>query len=359
MIAQEDLIAKTKEEILSLLKEINRPGIDNVIRYITVSNYFRARCNSHHQFRGGLAVHSLGVYNEFKKLKTNLPEDSIRIVSLLHDICKAHHPEYDYIGKGHHGIRSVMLLKALNLKFASGEYEAIEKHLHRIQHTPSSKIYNSCEMLRHYLHQCDHRDAATFPGGFNSFVADSRKNLKYQFDTLLYSTKRPGIEIVIDHLYRHKEAFYKAPASVINHNNFEGGLVKHSMEVYREAKKMYDKLVTKDFDDDSVFLCSLLHDVCKYDEYEIKNNQPARTEKYKEYKEENPHGLKSLRLLCRWHLELTEEEREAIIWHMGKHAKDAIGKYGRSYEDVASQSMLVKLIHDADSIASKKAEKKK
>ena len=44
---------------------------------------------------------------------------------------------------------------------------------------------------------------------------------------------------------------------------------------------------------------------------------------------------------------------------MGKHAKDAIGKYGRSYEDVASQSMLVKLIHDADSIASKKAEKKK
>ena len=78
---QEELIKKTKEDILALLQGINRPGIDNVIKYLKESSYFTARCHSHHQFRGGLAVHSLGVYNEFEKLNTGLPEDSIRIVS--------------------------------------------------------------------------------------------------------------------------------------------------------------------------------------------------------------------------------------------------------------------------------------
>ena len=98
-MTQEELVQNAKDEILALLQDVNRPGIDNVIRYLQDSTYFTARCHSHHQFRGGLAIHSLGVYKEFKKLNTGIPEDSIRIVSLLHDICKAHRPSYDHIGK--------------------------------------------------------------------------------------------------------------------------------------------------------------------------------------------------------------------------------------------------------------------
>ena len=59
---------RTRSEIITLLKGTNRKGIDAVCQYLVDSDYFSARCYSHHRFNGGLAVHSLGVYKEFKKL---------------------------------------------------------------------------------------------------------------------------------------------------------------------------------------------------------------------------------------------------------------------------------------------------
>ena len=355
---KEDLILQTKNEILSLLKGVNRPGMDKVIWYLKNSTYFTARCNSHHRFSGGLAVHSLGVYKEMKNLNPSLPEDSIRVVALLHDICKAHHPAYDHIGKGHHGARSVQLLSKLGLKFKTGEYYAIEKHMHRIHNIPSTKTYDSRDMLRHYIHQCDHRDSATYPDNYDSFTP--KKSLKYQFDTLLYSTRRPGIEIVLDQLHKKDyqmkaEVFYNAPASVKHHNNKRGGLALHSMEVYNEAKHLYDELVEESephsFDMKSIILCALLHDVCKMDEYSMNGTTPVHTSKWKKG---GPHGMKSEALLQSWHLALTDEERQAIIWHMGKHAEDAAAEYSTTYDAVASRSKLVQLIHQADSLAAKK-----
>ena len=367
-MTQEAVVNQTKEEILALLQEINRPGIDKVIWYLTESTFFRERCNSHHKFRGGLAVHSLGVYKEFKKLDTNLPEDSIRIVALLHDICKSHHPHYDHIGVTyengkryeHHGLRSALLLEELGLEFHTGEFYSIEKHMHRIKDIPSSKTYDLRDMLRHYMHSCDHRDSATYPKGFDSYTPDEKKHRWYSIDALLYSTRRPGIEIVIDHLHRKNclnkhDIFYNAPASVKYHNNTYGGLAKHSLDVYREAKSMYENLVKSgiklSFGMDSIILCSLLHDVCKMDEYVM--NDMARPEHTKHYNHDNPHGMKSERLLRRWHLNLNDEERKAIIWHMGDHAKDAMAEYNTTYKD-ASSSKLVELIHNADSIAANK-----
>jgi len=57
--------------------------------------------------------------------------------------------------------------------------------------------------------------------------------------------------------------------------------------------------------------------------------------------------------LRRWHLELTDEERKAIIWHMGNHAEDAKAEYSTTYDDIASESELIRIIHDADSMAAK------
>ena len=353
IMEKEELILQTKNEILSLLKGVNRPGMDKVIWYLENSTYFTARCSSHHQFSGGLAVHSLGVYKEMKKLNPSIPEDSIRVVALLHDICKAHHPAYDHIGKWHHGARSVQLLDVLGLKFNTDEYYAIEKHMHRIHHIPSTKTYDSRDMLRHYIHQCDHRDAATYQGNFESYTP--KRSLKYQIDTLLYNTHRPGIEIVIDHLHQNHEAFYNVPASVKYHNNKRGGLALHSMQVYNEAKEMYDKLIASSeplsFDMNSITLCALLHDVCKMDEYKMENGQPEHTS---HFHRGGPHGMKTEALLQSWHLALTDEERQAIIWHMGKHAEDAAAAYSTTYDAVASRSRLVQLIHQADSSAAKK-----
>lgn len=343
-----------------MLQGINRPGIDNVIRYLHESTFFNARCYSHHQFRGGLAVHSLGVYKEFEKLDSGLPEDSIRIVSLLHDICKSPHPAYDHIGKGRHGYRSVQLLKALKLKFNIGEYYAIEKHMHRIKDIPSSKTYDRRDMLRHYMHACDHHDSATYPEGFDNYTPDGNKPSWYKIDALLYGTHRPGIEVVIDQLHRKdsqgkRDIFYNAPASVKYHNNTFGGLAKHSLDVYREAMSLYDNLVKSgkelSFGMDSIILCSLLHDVCKMNEYVM--NDKGHPKHTKHYHGGNPHGLKSDRCLRRWHLELTDEERKAIIWHMGNHAEDAKAKYSTTYDDIASESELIRIIHEADSRASK------
>lgn len=203
-MTQKETVQKAKQEILSLLKGVDRRGMDKVIWYLNESTYFRARCGTHHQFAGGLAVHSLGVYKEMKKLHLSLPEDSMRIVALLHDICKAHLRDYDHIGKTHHGLRSALLLKALGLKFHTGEYYAIEKHMHRITDIPSSGTYDQRDMLRHYLHQCDHLDSATYPKGFDSFTPDDKKPGWCQIDTLIYSIRRRDIELVIDHLHRKK-----------------------------------------------------------------------------------------------------------------------------------------------------------
>ena len=215
-MTQEELVKKSKENILALLQGINRPGIDNVIKYLQESTYFTARCHSHHQFGGGLAVHSLGVYYEFEQLNTGLPEDSIRIVSLLHDICKAHHPKYDHIGKGHHGYRSVKLINSLGFKFNTGEYYSIEKHMHRIKHTPVEGVYGIRDIMRHYLHQADHRDAGTYPKGFDSYT--TTRSPMYIVDSYIYATCKNGKEVLIDDLHNNHREFYSAFYKLIPKN---------------------------------------------------------------------------------------------------------------------------------------------
>lgn len=64
----------------------------------------------------------------------------------------------------------------------------------------------------------------------------------------------------------------------------------------------------------SIILCSLLHNVCKMDEYAIEDGYPKHSS---HYHNGNPHGMKSIHLLQRWYLELSDEERQTIIWHMG------------------------------------------
>lgn len=350
-----EVINQTRDEILALLSDVDCKGMNAVIRYLNESDFFTVKCHSHHKFNGGLAIHSLGVYREIKKCGAPITERQARIVALLHDICKSHHPQYNHILPRRHGRRSVKLLEALGLAMTPEECQAIMRHMHPIDRIPSTQTYDSTNMLLHYISRCDHRDAATYPGNFESFTPDEDKNLRYQTDTLLYSTHRPGIEIVIDQLHRSRDMFYNAPASVHYHNNFRGGLARHSWEVYQEAKKMYDALVKSgrqpSFGMDSIILCSLLHDVCKMDEYEMKDGRPEHA---KHYPRNNAHGIKSDRRLRRWHLDLTEEEHQAIIWHMGIHAKDAIDAYATTYDAVASSTPLVRLIHEADSRAAKK-----
>lgn len=80
-----------QKRIISLLSEVNRKGIDNLIQFIQDSDYLTtAQCYSHHKCPHGLMMHSLEVLDTM--LQDNLagiPRESLILTALCHDLGKA------------------------------------------------------------------------------------------------------------------------------------------------------------------------------------------------------------------------------------------------------------------------------
>lgn len=138
-----------RKEIIDLLRFTQRPGIENVIAWLDTdpSFYVASGARIHHDnVIGGLAAHSLRVYNLAKAdwesrdeaFKTKYPLESIIISALLHDVCKKDVYFIDADGnptwneenhrKGH-GLRSVHLLEELGLALTPDERMAIWWHM--------------------------------------------------------------------------------------------------------------------------------------------------------------------------------------------------------------------------------------
>ena len=85
-----------KEEFIKLLRETNREGMDKLIEFLEHSDFFTAPASTrfHGSFEGGLLQHSMKVYEILKEKKED--SDSVRIVSLLHDICKSNFYKTDF-----------------------------------------------------------------------------------------------------------------------------------------------------------------------------------------------------------------------------------------------------------------------
>jgi hypothetical protein len=87
-------IQEVKSKIISILSNVNRKGIENVIKYLEESDFFVAPASTrfHGNYQGGLAEHSLNVHEIFKRKNIEydlgLSEDTMAITALLHDICK-------------------------------------------------------------------------------------------------------------------------------------------------------------------------------------------------------------------------------------------------------------------------------
>jgi 23S rRNA maturation-related 3'-5' exoribonuclease YhaM len=85
---------QNQETVIFLLQTIQRPGIENLIDYLLESNYFStvASTRYHNSYPGGLCQHSLNVMRMFqaenKLWQKPLPQDSVIICGLLHDLCK-------------------------------------------------------------------------------------------------------------------------------------------------------------------------------------------------------------------------------------------------------------------------------
>ncbi|HIU32567.1 MAG TPA: hydrolase [Candidatus Caccousia avistercoris] len=117
--------------------------------------------------------------------------------------------------------------------------------------------------------------------------------------------------------------FFTAPASSKFHCACPGGLVQHSVSVYRA---MMEKYFDPEKDNEESFaICALLHDVCKAQFYKegfrnVKNEETGAWEKRSFYMVEDSfpygHGEKSVFLIERF-LRLKTSEAMAIRWHMG------------------------------------------
>lgn len=150
---------------------------------------------------------------------------------------------------------------------------------------------------------------------------EMREQLKSEFKELLFSTERDNIEGLWNWLENETD-FFAAPAGAEHHGDFEGGLLAHSLNVYKLLKNFtknigYDK-------PDSLIIAGLLHDLCKTNFYK-KGVKNVKTPGVREWREKEiyliddtlplGHGEKSLYLAMK-HIKLTEEEAAAIRWHM-------------------------------------------
>ena len=193
---------------------------------------------------------------------------------------------------------------------------------------------------------------------------DTKKN-QQEFEALLRSTGREGIEYVIEDL--EKDGFFEAPASSGHHLNIQGGLCQHSLNVCKAGLMIWEGLKTLDpsgvnnVKRESVIIATLLHDVCKTDIYKRtvkkRKNKLGQWEdsegymvSYKDFPMEN--GEKSVIMLLCSGLELHDDEMLAIRWHMG-----AWGINMNSYEDLRNYDTarqkypLCSIIQSADSLA--------
>ncbi|MCM1043276.1 MAG: hypothetical protein NC350_03595 [Corallococcus sp.] len=137
--------------------------------------------------------------------------------------------------------------------------------------------------------------------------------------------KRDGADKLLEYL--KKSDFFTAPASSKFHLAEEGGLSKHSVNVYNRLhnliKSEYGDGYTAKYSDETIAVVSLLHDLCKVNYYvtetrNVKENGTWVQKSYYSVNERFPygHGEKSV-FLVNQYIKLTAEEAIAINWHMG------------------------------------------
>jgi len=141
------------------------------------------------------------------------------------------------------------------------------------------------------------------------------KAMEMECRKLLLSTGRPGIERLIMSIA--DLGYFIAPGST-KHHSYVGGLMCHSLETFHQAMMYREEKINGGIDAtsmpvESVIIAALLHDLCKADalrynsatgKVEVKNCGAG-------------HGKRSVQMARAAGLVLTDDERDAIRWHMG------------------------------------------
>ena len=188
------------------------------------------------------------------------------------------------------------------------------------------------------------------------------EELRAEFETAVRTISREGVEKVLTWL--DKTDFYTAPASTQYHGSYEGGLLEHSLNVYKRAIELATKLKGSDLTEeerDSLTITSLFHDFCKINTYKVdyrnNKNEKGVWEKVPYYKyEPKPetdfpftHGEKSMFIVSRL-IRLSVEEMLALRWHMGAY-DEAVQGHSKEMSKACEQYKLPLIIQMADQLA--------
>lgn len=172
---------------------------------------------------------------------------------------------------------------------------------------------------------------------------------------------RDGLEDLLDWL--RTTDFYTCPASTRFHGACEGGLVKHSLSVYKWIYEIADFVTNHGhiyldplLPTDGMAIVSLFHDLCKINTYKIdyrnaKNPETGVWERVPYYKQEDDtnfgaHAAKSIFIINQF-MKLTQEETIAILHHMGAWDKSIYSDPGKAYD----AHPLAWVLHVADEAA--------
>lgn len=224
---------------------------------------------------------------------------------------------------------------------------------------------------------------------------------------LLKPETREGMKSLIDWMV-HESDYFTAPASTKYHGNYSGGLADHSLNVYDSLSLLNKEFRETPYNEDTIIIVSLLHDLCKCHYYVLDEesasskqidylrdlvhkadgdleNMPADDQRTKGYvtklidfyknggdrpefsetfkvDEQFPmgHGEKSLYLIQK-HIKLTDAEALAIRWHLGSSDPGAMFFYpsGAPLQAALNKYPLVSLLTAADYLASWQVDVKK
>lgn len=158
-----------KEQFIALLKTVQRDGMDKLVNYLETTDFYKAPASTrfHGNHEGGLLEHSLNVYEMLKEKLSHKPysdmvqasEETIILITLLHDICKTNFYTVDFRNKKNedgmwvkepyytindtipygHGEKSVMMISKF-IDLTMEEMYAIRWHM---GFTEPKELYNT------------------------------------------------------------------------------------------------------------------------------------------------------------------------------------------------------------------------
>ncbi len=146
-------------------------------------------------------------------------------------------------------------------------------------------------------------------------------NTKEVIINLLKSTERKGIDALVSYL--EDEKFFEAPASSRFHGSYEGGLAKHSIDVYNKVRELalglkldekasYGQMPIK-LKPENLIIAGLLHDTCKIGAYQKTKKGDGWTNNRN--KEKGHAKLSIVRI--KKYIKLEKIEEMMIRFHMG------------------------------------------